>query len=68
MNTSCLFWYDDDDGGHACGEPTKLGRTHCHGHRVEKIKELPQAKMRAREADEAAEKAFDVYFREGSGL
>jgi hypothetical protein len=74
MNTTCrhVTLTFGSIGGHSetapCGEPTTHGRTHCHVHRVEKIKELSQAKVRAREAYEAAEKAFDVYFREGSGL
>jgi hypothetical protein len=69
MNASCLFWndFDNDDEG-PCGKPTTHGRTHCHAHRAEEIKRLSQAKARAREAYEAAEKAFDVYFREGTGL
>lgn len=65
MNTSCKWWRDDDDGGTACGQPTKNGRTHCHFHRVEELKRLSQAKVRARVAYEAAEKAHADYFHEG---
>jgi hypothetical protein len=70
MNTSCkrLLEVEGDNDPMTCQEPTKFGRTHCHEHRAEELKRLSQAKVRAREAYEAAEKAFDVYFREGSGL
>lgn len=65
MNTSCTWWYDDDDGGHACKESTRFGRTHCHVHRVMRIKQLAQAKAAAllRLSDAVSEEA--AYLNEG---
>lgn len=74
MNLSCKQVVIISSNGMAgnqnaeCRAFTTHGRTHCHAHRTEEIKRLSQAKVQAREAYEAAEKAFDVYFHEGTGL
>lgn len=68
MNTTCKFWYDDDDGGRACAEPTKHGRTHCHVHRAEEIRRLSKIKNDRRRAYEVAEQMFNAYFSEGDPL
>lgn len=65
MNTACTWWLDDDDGGHACGEDTVRGRSHCETHRGFRLSELSRRRSQTQQAADAATMDYFTYLGEG---